>query len=77
MGLEPVETDLCLSASCVLSQLSTDHTTKAKAGDRKALPTLHAQTITPGAHPCTSAVSYNTSPHGPALSPRAPAPPVL
>lgn len=37
--MEPEETDLCLSTSFVLSQLSTDHTTKAeaKADDRKAL----------------------------------------
>lgn len=42
-----------------------------------SLPSLRAQTITPGAHPCTPTVSYNTSPHGPAPSPRALAPSVL
>lgn len=76
-GLEPEqeETDLCLPTSFVLFQLATDHTTKAEAkpddrDDGRALPTpLRAQTITPGARPCTSAMSYNTLPHGPAPSP--------
>lgn len=51
--------------SFVLSPLATDHTTKAEAeaeaDDRKALPALRAQTITPGAHPYTSACL--TTPH--------------
>lgn len=72
-GLEPEleEIDLCLPTSFVSFQLATDHTTKAEAkqDDGRALPTLRAQTVTPGARPCTSAMSYNTLPHGPAPSP--------
>lgn len=63
--LEPAleENDLCLSTSSALSQLTTDHQPKLRQNQMtSAVPVPRAHTVTPRAHPCTSAISY-TTPH--------------